>query len=29
MQRFEKYVKEKPAEIELADKPRPLRDWIQ
>jgi len=29
MRRFEEYVKEKPAGIELADKPRPLKGWIQ
>jgi hypothetical protein len=29
MQKFEEYVKERPVGIELADEPRPRKDWIQ
>lgn len=29
MQKFEEYAKEKPAGIQLADKPRRRKDWIQ
>ncbi len=29
MQKFEEYAKKEPAGIGLADKPRPLKGWIQ
>jgi hypothetical protein len=29
MQKFEEYAKGEPAEIELEDKPRPFKGWIQ
>jgi len=29
MQKFEEYAKKEPSGIGLADKPRPLKGWIQ